>query len=121
MEMYRAPVDLSQKALVPIDLFLSGECFFVVDVIIRQNHTLIIYFVATWLPRLISCETQNNRMISEAFLRVAGRWEGGFFLVNAQIFMFGSRRAFFRFWTQPLLLAWVFCTGCSRMYSVHPF
>lgn len=25
MEMYRAPVDLSQKALVPIDLFLSGE------------------------------------------------------------------------------------------------
>lgn len=25
MEMYQAPVDLSQKALVPIDLFLSGE------------------------------------------------------------------------------------------------
>lgn len=25
MEMYRAPVDLSQKALAPIDLFLSGE------------------------------------------------------------------------------------------------
>ena len=25
MEMYEAPVDLSQKALVPIDLFLSGE------------------------------------------------------------------------------------------------
>lgn len=28
MEMYRAPVDLSQEALVPIDLFLSGEFFF---------------------------------------------------------------------------------------------
>ena len=25
MEMYQAPVDLSQKALVPIDLFLSGK------------------------------------------------------------------------------------------------
>ena len=28
MEMYRAPMDLSQKALVPIDLFLSGDFFF---------------------------------------------------------------------------------------------
>ena len=25
MEMYQAPVDLSQKALIPIDLFLSGK------------------------------------------------------------------------------------------------
>lgn len=25
MEMYEAPMDLSRKALVPIDLFLSGE------------------------------------------------------------------------------------------------
>ncbi len=29
MEMYQAPMDLSQKAaLVPIDLFLSGEFFY---------------------------------------------------------------------------------------------
>lgn len=46
MEMYRAPVDLSQKALVPIDLFLSGELIFfffcielVVSVLLRPTAT----------------------------------------------------------------------------------